>query len=65
MSPVDQPLDGLVPVRVSGGDVVSARMPYLNELASPDIGHGVILVITRQGGAVELYDATTHTVVCE
>lgn len=54
--------DGLVPVRVSGADIVSARMPYPGE---PGTSRAPVLVITRQDGAQELYDATTHVVICE
>lgn len=61
----NQPANGLVPVYVSGADTVSARMPYPGEQETTGARGAPILVITRQGGAQELYDSSTHAVICK
>jgi len=61
---VSGPTGSMIHVNVSDTDVVTARMPYSYEQKSMGIGWVPLLVITRQGGAVELYDATKHVAVC-
>lgn len=54
----------MIHISVSGADIVTARMPYPHEQKSMGIGWVPVLVITRQGGARELYDATKHVAIC-
>lgn len=54
----------MVQISVSKADIVTARMPDPDEQNSMSIGWVPILVITRENGATELYDATKHVAVC-